>query len=107
MYTLNDAKAETVNFTITRLLDDRARARLDRQASPSSRHELVYVLEGVGVLEVDGKPPFALTSGAATIVDPYHTHVSKNASQTHRLKLLTVQLLEKGQPRIESGYVFG
>jgi quercetin dioxygenase-like cupin family protein len=58
-------------------------------------HELVYVLEGVGVLEVDGKPPFALTPGAATIVDPYHTHVSKNVSQTHRLKLLTVQLLEK------------
>jgi quercetin dioxygenase-like cupin family protein len=114
MYTLNGAKAERVNPTVTRLLrtdflhiEGKELNVVTIQLAPGSvgkqvhypGPELVYVLEGVGVLEVEGKPPFALSPGAVTVVDSHHSHISKNTSPTHRLKLLAVQLLEISQPR--------
>lgn len=114
MYILNGAKAEIVNPTVTRLLkadllhiEGKELNVVTIQLAPGSvgkqvhypGPELVYVLEGVGVLEVEGKPPFALSPGVVTIVDSHHIHISKNTSPTNWLKLLAVQLLEINQPR--------
>jgi len=59
--------------------------------------ELVYVLEGAGFLEVDGKPPVALNLGTVVALHPKYSHVLKNASRTQSLKILVVLLLERGQ----------
>lgn len=61
--------------------------------------ELVYVLEGAGFLEVDGKPPVALNPGVVAALNPKQIHVLKNTSQTQTLKVVVVLLLEKGQQR--------
>lgn len=61
--------------------------------------ELVYVLEGAGFLEVDGKPPVALNPGVVAALNPKQIHVLKNTSQTQTLKALVVLLLEKGPQR--------
>ena len=52
--------------------------------------ELVYVLEGAGYLEADGKPKVALNPGAVTTLQPKQALVLKNASQTRPLKVLVV-----------------
>lgn len=52
--------------------------------------ELVYVLEGAGYLEADGKPTVALNPGAVTTLQPKQGHVLKNASLTRPLKVLVV-----------------
>ncbi len=61
--------------------------------------QVVYVLEGAGVLEVDGKRPVALNLGTVAALGPKEAHVLKNTSQTQALKVLVIQLIEKGQPR--------
>jgi len=61
--------------------------------------ELVYVLEGAGFLEVDGKPPVALNPGTVAALHPRHSHVLKNTSRTQTLKVLVVLLLDKGHQR--------
>ena len=61
--------------------------------------ELVYVLEGAGFLEVDGKPPVALNPGVVAALNPKQIHVLKNTSQTQTLKVVVVLLLEKGHQR--------
>jgi quercetin dioxygenase-like cupin family protein len=118
MYTLNGAKAEIVNPIVTRLLktdllhiEGKELNVVAIQLEPGSvgkqvhypGPQLVYVLEGVGVLEVEGKTPFALSPGAVTIVDSHHSHISTNTSPTNRLKLLAVQLLEISQPHALKG----
>ncbi len=72
--------------------------------SADSRHVhpgagVVYVLEGRGFLEIDGKPPVSLKPGAVAALAPEHIQILRNASQTQTLKVLVV-LLEKGQPRL-------
>jgi len=62
--------------------------------------ELVYVLEGAGFLEVDGKPPVALNPETVAALHPKHSHVLKNTSRTQTLKVLVVLLLDKGQQRL-------
>lgn len=62
--------------------------------------ELVYVLEGAGFLEVDGKAPVALNPGTVAALHPRHSHVLKNTSRTQTLKVLVVLLLDKGQQRL-------
>ena len=62
--------------------------------------ELVYILEGAGFLEVDGKPPVALNPGTVAALHPKHSHVLKNTSRTQTLKVLVVLLLDKGQQRL-------
>ncbi len=52
--------------------------------------ELVYVLEGAGYLEADGKPKVALNPGAVTTLQPKQGNVLKNASLTRPLKVLVV-----------------
>jgi quercetin dioxygenase-like cupin family protein len=61
--------------------------------------ELIYVLEGAGFLEVDGKPPVALNPGVVAALSPKQFHVLKNSSRTQTLKVLVVVLLDKGQQR--------
>jgi quercetin dioxygenase-like cupin family protein len=62
--------------------------------------EVVYVLEGTGSLEVDGKPPVALKPGTVIQFAPKHHHVLKNTSRTQTLKVLIVDLVETGQPHL-------
>jgi len=62
--------------------------------------ELVYVLEGAGFLEVDGKPPVALNLGAVAALHPKHSHVLKNTSKTQTLRVLVVLFLDKGQQHL-------
>ena len=76
--------------------------------SADARHfysgvELVYVLEGAGRLEVDGKPFVALHPGAVAALNPKEIHVLKNTSQTQKLKVVVVLLREKGQPGLARG----
>ncbi|MGH7251606.1 MAG: cupin domain-containing protein, partial [Nitrospiraceae bacterium] len=52
--------------------------------------ELVYVLEGAGVLGVDGQPPVALNTGVVATLHSKQPHVFKNTSQTQTLKVLVV-----------------
>ncbi len=66
--------------------------------------ELVYVLEGAGYLEADGKPPVALNPGAVTTLQPKQGHVLKNASQTRPLKVLVVLRLPNEGVRRQQAY---
>jgi len=66
--------------------------------------ELVYVLEGAGYLEADGKPKVALNPGAVTTLQPKQSHVLKNASQTRPLKVLVVLHLQNGGVRRQQAY---
>lgn len=61
--------------------------------------ELVYVLEGAGVLGVDGQPPVALNPGVVATLHPKQPQVFKNTSPTQTLKVLVVLLLERGHQR--------
>lgn len=61
-------------------------------------HELVYVLEGSAVLEVEGKPPVQLAPGAFAYVPPRQIHAGRNASATAPLSFLLIRIHEKGQP---------
>jgi len=104
-----DGSGQTISATMTRLLttdllsvEGKALNVMTIEVAPGSvgrrnHHagpELLYVVEGVGVLEVEGKSHVPLSAGTVTMVDPHEIHVSKNASQTHALKLLVIQLLE-------------
>ena len=62
--------------------------------------EVVYVLEGAGSLEVDGKPPVALKPGTVVQLAPKQNHVLTNTSLTQTLKFLVVDLIETGQPHL-------
>ena len=66
--------------------------------------ELVYVLEGAGYLEADGKPKVALNPGAVTTLQPKQGHVLKNASQTRPLKVLIVLRSQTESVRRQQAY---
>ena len=66
--------------------------------------ELVYVLEGAGYLEADGKPKVALNPGAVTTLQPKRGYVLKNASQTRPLKVLVVLRSQTGGIRRQQAY---
>ncbi len=68
-----------------------------RHADPGA--ELIYVLEGAGMLEADGRAPVALNPGVVAALHPKQSHIFKNTSQTQKLKVLVVLLLEKGHQR--------
>jgi len=61
--------------------------------------ELVYVLEGAGVLGVEGQPPVALNPGVVATLHPKQPQVFRNTSPTQTLKVLVVLLLERGHQR--------
>jgi len=61
-------------------------------------NEVNYVLEGSGVLEIEGKPPITLQAGTASHIPDGEAHNPKNTSATGPLKLLVFWVAEKGQP---------
>ena len=62
--------------------------------------QVVYVLEGTGTLAMDDKPPVPLKPGTVVQVAPISLHVLTNTSLTQPLKVLVVDLVETGQPRV-------
>lgn len=56
---------------------------------------LVYVLEGGGILELDGKASMALRPGVAASLNPEKSHVLKNTSETETLRILIVHHREQ------------
>ena len=49
---------------------------------------LLYVLDGGGLLELDGKASIALHPGVAAALNPEKAHVLKNTSKTETLRVL-------------------
>lgn len=62
------------------------------------RGEFLYVLEGAGRLEVDGKPAITLNPGSVSTLTSIPHHVLKNMSRTKTLKILVVFLNEHSEP---------
>ena len=60
--------------------------------------EFVYVLEGAGRLDVDGKPAVTLNPGTVSTLTSTTHHVLKNTSRTRTLKILVVFRDENKQP---------
>ncbi|MGH8603026.1 MAG: cupin domain-containing protein, partial [Gammaproteobacteria bacterium] len=60
--------------------------------------QFVYILEGSGTLEVEGKSPVSLEPGVTYYVAPQQVHEVKNASDS--LKGVGVLIAEKGQPHL-------
>jgi quercetin dioxygenase-like cupin family protein len=60
--------------------------------------ELVYVLQGAGVLEEEGKAPLSVKAGEVFSPPFKQVHNFKNASQTEPVKVLVVLVAPKGQP---------
>jgi quercetin dioxygenase-like cupin family protein len=70
--------------------------------SCSGRHthpgiENSYILEGEGVIKVDGKPDQRVKAG-----DPFNIPAGAihDACTTSGMKILAVQIIEKGKPRV-------
>jgi len=61
-------------------------------------HELVYVLEGVATVQVDGNPPMTVPAGATAYFSPKQVHAGRNASPTAPFTFLLVRIHDKGQP---------
>jgi quercetin dioxygenase-like cupin family protein len=62
--------------------------------------EVIYVLEGAGTLETDGKPQLALKVGTVVQLFAKHHHVLTNTSRTQTLKVVVINFVEAGQPRL-------
>ncbi len=65
--------------------------------------EFIYVLEGEGRIEEQGKPPVDLKPGVGVYFQsdpakPTYVHDGINLSKTKPLKLVTTLITEKGQP---------
>ena len=63
-------------------------------------HVFIYVLEGSGIWELEGRPPVTLKQGDVFYEEPRHVHTAKNASMSASLKLLVFVIAEKGQPAV-------
>jgi quercetin dioxygenase-like cupin family protein len=59
------------------------------------RGEFLYILEGAGRLQVEGRPAITLSAGAASTLTSLPQHVLKNTSRTKPLKILVVFFNEK------------
>ena len=60
-------------------------------------HELVYVLEGEGVLEVEGSASQRLLPGTVALVQPGRVHAGRNTSRTTPFKFVLIRLHVKGE----------
>ena len=65
--------------------------------------EFIYVMEGEGRIEEEGKPPVELKPGVGVYFQsdparPTYVHEGINASPTKSLKLVTTLITEKGKP---------
>ena len=61
-------------------------------------NEVNYILEGSGVLEIEGKPPITLQVGMTSHIPAGEVHNVRSTSATGPLKLLVFWVAEKGQP---------
>ncbi len=61
-------------------------------------HEIVYMLEGSLILEVEGKEPATYKAGDTFDIPREVVHSGKNTSTTAGAKALVFALFEKGQP---------
>ncbi|MGH7411808.1 MAG: cupin domain-containing protein [Candidatus Methylomirabilis sp.] len=61
-------------------------------------HEVNYVLEGSGILELEGTPPVTLKPGVTNHIQVKQVHDVKNTSTADPLKLVAFFIAEKGQP---------
>ena len=71
--------------------------------------EFLYVLEGAGRLEMDGKQAITLNPGSASTLTSIPHHVLKNISRTKPLKILVVFLNQNSGPHplLASGLMQG
>ncbi len=60
-------------------------------------HEFGYVLEGSGVIEVEGAPSISVKAGDAYHIEPGRPHDARNTGTTP-LKAVAVWIVEKGKP---------
>ena len=71
-------------------------------ASPRHTHpgeEIIYVLEGTLVYEVEGKPPVTLKAGDVLFIPAGTVHAARNVG-TGRGAELATYIVEKGKPLI-------
>ena len=71
-------------------------------AFPRHRHpgeEIIYVLEGSLVYEVEGKPPVTLKAGDVLFIPAGTIHAAKNVTSSNAAELATY-VVEKGKPLI-------
>jgi quercetin dioxygenase-like cupin family protein len=69
-------------------------------AFPKHKHpgeEIIYVLEGSLVYEVEGKPPVTLKAGDVLFIPAGTIHAAKNVGNTTANELATY-VVEKGKP---------
>jgi quercetin dioxygenase-like cupin family protein len=63
-------------------------------------HEFIYVLEGAGQFEAEGKPPVIVQAGTAMYVPPGQVHNTRNPSGDTVTRAVVVHFGEKGQPLV-------
>ena len=61
-------------------------------------HEIVYVLEGNGALDTEGKPEQRLQPGAVSYVPPGQIHAGHNTSRREAFKFLLIRIHVKNEP---------
>lgn len=61
-------------------------------------HEFSYVLDGEGILEVEGQPAVTLKKGVGFHIDPMVVHNGINTSMTAPLHVAVVYVVETGKP---------
>ncbi|MEX2650719.1 MAG: cupin domain-containing protein [Alphaproteobacteria bacterium] len=60
--------------------------------------EFVYIIDGVLIVEAEGKEPVTLTSGEAAHLAQGVVHAARNGSEFDPAKVLVFIVLEKGKP---------
>ena len=61
-------------------------------------HEIVYVLEGETVVEIDGAATKTFAAGELVHIAPNVPHLGRNASTSASLKLLVMRIKDKTKP---------
>jgi len=61
-------------------------------------HEVNYILEGTGTLELEGKPSVTLKPGVTNHIQAKQVHDVTNTGASETLKLVAFFIAEKGQP---------
>jgi quercetin dioxygenase-like cupin family protein len=62
--------------------------------------EIIYVIEGSLVYEIDGKPPVTLKAGEVLFIPAGTIHAAKNVGTVNAAELATY-VVEKGKPLLE------
>ena len=61
-------------------------------------NEINYILDGSGILEIEGQAPITLQAGTTSYIPAGDVHNVRSTSATDPLKLLGFWVAEKGQP---------